>query len=168
MSHSHSSWSDLPPFTFPQRLSSLLLPSHSDEQSLDPRAERSGRLATQTPLTNHEPYTIVEISSTEVTPIHLPSKLTSFCSAMNSGEDATNTLVCSEVDKRLSIGRVASPLLCRREKQVQSLQEFITPLEAHPTFEARGDLSQKTHTNGNRAETQETHGRQRTRDTNRK
>ena len=52
-------------------------------------------------------------------------------------------LVCSEVDKRLSIGRVASPLLCRREKQVQSLQEFITPLEVHPTFEARETCRKK-------------------------
>ena len=48
----------------------------------------------------------------------------------------------------------------RTEKQVQPLQEFITPLEkvlcqAHLTFEARGDVSRYAHTNGNRAETQE-------------
>ena len=54
MSHSHSSWSDLPPVPLPRRLSSLLPPSHSDEQPLDPRtAGRSGRLAMQSPLTRY-------------------------------------------------------------------------------------------------------------------
>ena len=49
MSHSHSSWSDLPPFLLPQHIPSL---SHSDEQPLDPRtAGRSGRLARKSPFT---------------------------------------------------------------------------------------------------------------------
>ena len=47
MSRSRSSWSDLPPFpVLPQRLSSLLHPSHGDEHPPDPRtAGRFGRLA---------------------------------------------------------------------------------------------------------------------------
>ena len=53
---------------------------------------------------------------------------------------------------------------CRTEKHVQLLQEFITLTEkvlcqAHLTFEAQGDLSRCTHTNGNRAETQEAYRR---------
>ena len=51
-SHSHSSWSDLPPFPLPQHTPSLHYPSRSDEQSLDPRtARRSGRSTIQSPLT---------------------------------------------------------------------------------------------------------------------
>ena len=68
MSHSHASWSDLPPFPHPERSPSVLLPFHSDEQPLDPRtAERSGRLAILSPLTGYEPNTTVEISSAEIT-----------------------------------------------------------------------------------------------------
>ena len=58
MSHSHASWSDLPPFPHPERSPSVLLPLHSDEQPLDPRtAERSGRLAILSSLTGYEPNT---------------------------------------------------------------------------------------------------------------
>ena len=54
MSHSHSSWFDLPPFPLPQHISSPLYPFRSDEQPLDPHtSERSGRLAVQSPLTSH-------------------------------------------------------------------------------------------------------------------
>ena len=47
---------------------------------------------------------------------------------------------------------------CTREKQVQSLGEFITLHEkglchAHHTFQARGNLLPHTHTNGSRTET---------------
>ena len=48
---SHLSWSDLPPFPVPQHILSALYPSHSDEQQLDPRTGRSGRLAIQSSLT---------------------------------------------------------------------------------------------------------------------
>ena len=53
---------------------------------------------------------------------------------------------------------------CRREKQVQHPQEFITLLEkvlcqAHLTLEAQRDLSRCAHTNENRAETHEAYRR---------
>ena len=45
MSHSHSSLLDLPPFSHPQLLTSLLPPSRGDQQPPDPRtAVLSGRL----------------------------------------------------------------------------------------------------------------------------
>ena len=70
MSHSHSSWSDLPLFpVLPPRLPSLLCASHGGEHPPDPRrAGRFGRLPIQSPLTGDEPNAIVETSSTEVTP----------------------------------------------------------------------------------------------------
>ena len=75
MSHSHSSLLDFPPFSHPQLLTSLLLPSCGDQQPPDPRTTGLlGRLATQSPLTSYEPNAIVEISSTEVSPIHRPSE----------------------------------------------------------------------------------------------
>ena len=62
----------------------------------------------------NEPRTTVEISSTEITPVHLPSRRTCLCSGYNSGEDATTTPVSSEVDEKRSIGRLASPLLMQK------------------------------------------------------
>ena len=67
MSHSHSSWSDLPPFLLLQRLSNVLLSSDSDEQLFDPRtAGRPGRLAIRCPVTGCEPKTTVEITGTSL------------------------------------------------------------------------------------------------------
>ena len=87
MSHSHSLWSDFPPFPLPQHIPSIdlrtegqsgrlaiqspltLYSSRSDEQPIDPRtAGRSGPLAIQSPVTSSEPNT-TEISSAEVAPI---------------------------------------------------------------------------------------------------
>ena len=117
MSHSHSLWSALPPFLLPQHTPSLLHPSHSDEQPLDPRtAGRSGRLAVQSPLSGYEPNTTVKISSAEVPPIHLPSRRASFCSVNNSGQGATTTPGSSEVDERQSMGVLASPLLMQKRE----------------------------------------------------
>ena len=101
----------------PRHVPSLRYPSHSDEQPLDPRtAGRSGRLVIQSPRTGYEPNTTVEISSTEVTLVHLPSKRTSFCSVFNSGEDATTTPVSGEVDERQSTGMLDSPLLMQKRE----------------------------------------------------
>ena len=52
MSHSHSSWLALPPFSHPPLLTSQILPSRGDHQPPDPRAAGLfGRVAIQSPLT---------------------------------------------------------------------------------------------------------------------
>ena len=63
MSHLHSSWLDLPSLSLLQRLL-LLLSSHSDEQSKDPRtAGRFNRLTMlQSPFTDYGSHLIVELS----------------------------------------------------------------------------------------------------------
>ena len=69
------------------------IPSHSDEQPLDPRIEgRSGRLAVESLLAGCEPNATVDISSAEVTPILLPSRRGSFCPVFHSGEHVTIAL----------------------------------------------------------------------------
>ena len=152
MSHSHASWSDLPPFPHPERSPSVLLPLHSDEQPLDPRtAERSGRLAILSPLTGYEPNTTVEISSAEIT----------LFICHQGGEAAAYFLIPvrpPQLHLRLRkwmedkapegwLHRCS----CSREKQVQSPQGFVTlqekfPRHIHLTLRAQGDLLQHTHT----------------------
>ena len=111
MSHSHSSLLDHPLFSHTQHHLSLLPPCHSDRLAPNPQTAGLFRhLAIHSPLTGCEPDAIVEISNTEVTPIHRPSRRTSVCSVYNSGEDVTSAPVLSEVEGRQSIGRLASPL----------------------------------------------------------
>ena len=164
MSHLHSSWSDLPPFPLPRRLSSLLLPSRGLEHPPNPRtAGRFGRLAIQSPLTGHEPNAIVEISSTQVPLVHRPSRRASFCSEDNGGEDTTSAPVSSGVDERQSIGRPASHLLMKKRRMCSPCADLSLCWKnqghIHLTFRAEGDLLQHTHTNRSRAETQEAHRR---------
>ena len=110
-------WSHFPPLPLPQHVPSLLHPLHSAEQPCDPRTGgQSGRLEEQSPLTGFEPNTTVEIRSAAVSPIHLPSRRASFCSVYNSGEDATTTLVSSEVDERQNMVVLASPLLMHKSE----------------------------------------------------
>ena len=49
MSHLHSSWSDLPPFPLPQRLSSLLPPFRGDEHPPGPRTAHKVRSQVMSP-----------------------------------------------------------------------------------------------------------------------
>ena len=60
------------------------------------------------------PNAIVEISSTKVTPVHHASRRTSFCSACNSGEDATSKWMRDKASEGW-LPRCS----CRREKQAQ-------------------------------------------------
>ena len=99
-------------------------------------AGRSGRLATQSPRTGYEPNTTGEISCSEVTLIHPPSRRTSFCSVYNSGEDATTTLVSSEVDETQSIGR---PLL------MQKREACAVPTRIHHST-GKSSMSSSSHT----------------------
>ena len=81
-------------------VSSLLLPPRCDHPPPDPQtAGLSGRLATQSLLIGYEPNAIVETSSTEVTPIHRPSRRTCYCSIYNSIEDVASAPVSAEVDE---------------------------------------------------------------------
>ena len=73
-------------------------------------------LAIQSSLAGFEPNTTVEISSAQVTAVHLPSTRPSFCSVYKSGEDVTTTLVSSEVDERQSIGRLAASLRVQKRE----------------------------------------------------
>ena len=124
MSHSNLSLSEygLPRFAAPflvhPHIPPLFLQSHGDNpMPTNPRAAGLfGCLAKKSPLTGYEHSAIVETSSTEVTPIHHASRRTSFCSAYNSGEDATPAPVFLKVDERQSIGRLASPLLIAEER----------------------------------------------------
>ena len=150
----------------PNRSRSQLPPPRGDHQTLNTQvAGLFGRLAPHCPLTGYKPNAIVEIGIAEVTSTHRPSRRTSFCSVFNSCEDVTSARVSSEVDGRQSIGRLAPTAAhCRREKQVQSLPEFITlhgnlPCHVHHTFQAWRNLLQHTDTNGSRAETREAYRR---------
>ena len=144
MSHSQSSLLDLPPFSHPQLLTIVLLPYRGDHHR-----RTVWSFGTQSPLTSYEPNAIVEISSTEVTPVHRPSRRTSFCSENIYGEDVTSAPVSPEVDERQSIGRQASRCSCRRKKQVQSLRELITLQDkdlchAHPQAEVEQRHKKRT------------------------
>ena len=72
--------------------------------------------------------------------------ISSLSSVYNSDEDITTTLLFSKVDETQSVGRLTSPCPYRREKEVQSLHEFVT-------------LSEKFMSSANRAETQEAYRR---------
>ena len=140
-------------------------PSHNAEQPHDPLAEgQSRRLAEQSPLAGYEPNATVEVSSAEVTPVLPPSRRASFCTVYNSGEDVTTTLVSSEVDEKQNMENVGFTAAHAEERsKCTSLQQVSTQKEkvlclAFLTFKPQGDLLRCTHTNGNRAETQETHG----------
>ena len=104
-------------FPLPQHGHFLLFPSHICDPC-DPRhGGQSGRLAEQSLLTGYEPNAIVEVASTEVTPMLLPSRRVSFGSRYNSGEDATTTPVSSEGDGRQSLGMLASPLFTQKRER---------------------------------------------------
>ena len=72
-----------------------------------------GRVAEQSPFTGCDPKAPVEVSSTEVTTLLLPSRKTSTGSTYNSGEEIVTTPAVSEVDERSSLGMLASPLLTK-------------------------------------------------------
>ena len=116
----------------------LLLPCRDDNPNPpNPQTARLfGRLAIQCLLTGYEPNAIVEISRTDVTLMLLPSRRASFCSAYNSGEDATSGLVSSEVDERQSTGRLASPLFMQKREASVILARI-----SHPT----GEMSRSSH-----------------------
>ena len=115
MSHSHSLWSDLPHFsflsTFPLQ---FILLTVMNSNSVHAQQDGLVLLAIQSPLAGYEPTTTVEINIAKVTSVHLPSRRASLCSVFKSGEDATTTLVSSEVDEKQSMGMLASPLLMQK------------------------------------------------------
>ena len=70
----------------------------------------------QGPLTGYEPNVTVEASSTQVSPMLLPWRRTSFGSAKNSGEDVTLAPMSSEVDERQSVRMLVSPLFRQKRE----------------------------------------------------
>ena len=100
---------------------------------------------------------IVEISGAEGTPIHPPSRRTSFRSVYNSGEDATPAPVSSEVDERQRIGRLASPLLMqKREASAIAARSNHSTGESSKSHSSHFPGTEKpvpTHSHGNGAET---------------
>ena len=117
---------------------------------------RRGRLAIQSPLAGYEPNRTVEISSTETTPVNPASRRTSFAQQ----RIPVRTSLRSPCRRKWMMDNASDSMLhrCSRrgEKQVRSLQEFITLKEkilcqTHHT-QARGNQL-RTNTNDCRAET---------------
>ena len=139
----------------------VMLLTVMNNRSIHAQQDGLVELAIQSSLAGFEPNTTVEISSAQVTAVHLPSTRPSLCSVYKSGEDVTTTLVSSEVDERQSIGRLAASLrVQKREASAAAARIYHSTGEkvqcqAQLTFEARGDLLRHTHTDGNRAETQD-------------
>ena len=148
-------------FLLSQHIPSPLYPSHSAEQPHDPRTTgQSGRLAVhKSSYRLCEPNAIVEVSSAEVTPFLLRTEeqVSVQCIILVRTSQLRLCLRKSMRDKEWECWRHRCS--CRRQQQVQRLQEFITLkkvlCEAHLTFEVQGDLLRCTHASGNRAETQE-------------
>ena len=99
--------------------SSLLYPPNRT----NPCALQSGLLfgpfAELSPLTGYEPNALVEVSSTEVTTVFLPSRKASIGLTYNSGEDIFSTPAVSEVDERSDLEILVSPLLTPERDKVQ-------------------------------------------------
>ena len=147
MSHSHSPLSehDVPHYIAP-------VPDHphipiflSTVSRWQPNTTQSTKSRTVQSLTGYEPNAMVEISSTEVTPVHHASEGQVFAQH-NSGEDATCAPVYSQVDERQCIGRLAFTAAhaeerskCNPCENLITLQEKI-PCHAHHTFQAWANL----------------------------
>ena len=118
--------------SFTPRSHLCCIPSHSVEPC-EPRTRgQSGRLAERCPLTGYEPNVTVEASSTEVTTMFIPARRASFCSAYTSGEDVTTVPVSSDVDERLGMGMLASPLLVQKRNVLSLLlRKFYVWLISH-------------------------------------
>ena len=101
-----------PPLTSPSQStptsSSLLFPSHWLTTSTPQTGLLFGRFAEQSPLAGHEPNAPVEVSSTEATPIMLPSRKGSLGSTYNSGDDLATSPAASEVGERSDPGMLGS------------------------------------------------------------
>ena len=95
-------------------------------------------------LTGYEPKATVEVSSAEVTPILLRTEeqVSVQCIILVRTSQLRLCLRKSMRDKEWECWRHSCS--CRRQKQVQRPQEFITPqkdlCQAHLTFEVQGDL----------------------------
>ena len=119
MSHAQRTWLDHIPLPLPHSTPSVLHPLNGRIPCNPQHGVQCGRLAEPSTITIFEPNDPVEVGSTEVPPVLLPSRRASFGSAYNSGEDVTTTPVSSEVDERPYWGMLASPCSHRRERQVQ-------------------------------------------------
>ena len=104
------------PFPPPQHAPSLYIPRtvlnpaiHAMEASL---VDWSNNVLSQV----NEPNVTLELSSTEVTLVLLPSRRSSFVSAYNTGEDVTTALVSPEVDERPKHGHVGFTAVYAEER----------------------------------------------------
>ena len=119
MSHPHalSPAQDLPPFPEPPPLPPLLNTTHDGPPPHDVHPRQAGpfgRWAIQSPLTGYERNPIVEISSTEATPVNPISRRTCSGSTRNSGEQVNTVPVFAEVDEGQGAGQLASPMLTQK------------------------------------------------------
>ena len=108
MSHAQGTWLDrilLPPH---HSTPSFLDSSHGRVHCDTHHGGQFGRLAIQGPFASYEPNDPVEVSSTVVTTMLLPSRRVSIGSTYNSGEDIAAAPASSEVDKRQHFGKVGS------------------------------------------------------------
>ena len=103
MSHAQRSWLDRISCPPPHSTPSLLYPPNRSIPCISPQGVPFGRLAEQSPVTGYEPNEPVEVGSTEVTTLLLPSRRASI------GSTAT-TPASSEVDERPNLGMLASAL----------------------------------------------------------
>ena len=118
MSHTQCTWLDRILLPLPHRTPSSLCPAQRSIRHDPQHGVQLGRFAEQCPMTVYEPNDSVEVDTTEVTTVLSPPRRASIGSTYNSGEDSATTPALSEVDGRLNLGLLASPLLTE-ERQVQ-------------------------------------------------
>ena len=126
MSHSHLLWSDFPPFlllnTFP--LCCILLPVMNN-RSIHGQKDGLVDWPYKSPLANYEPNATVEVSSAQVILILLPSRRASFQFSVQIWRGRHNCACVLRSRWEASKGWLHH-CSCRREKQVQPLQELNT------------------------------------------
>ena len=129
----------------------FLLPSHQNIHCNPHPGGQIGRFAEQDPCTGYEPNDLDEVSSTEVTPMLLPSGTASICSTCNSGDHVATIPVSSEVVERHNVGMLASPLFTQKREAsaapsriYHSSRENSVSYLSHPLF-LQGNLLRCIH-----------------------
>ena len=126
MSHASCSWLDRVPFLLPHSTPSLLscvqeflhLATRIKEFRLVVLPNRAR------PITGCQVNDPVEVSSSEVRTMLLPSRKASIGSTYNSGVGIATAPSLSEVDERSNLGMLSSPLLPQEGDQCSSIQDL--------------------------------------------
>ena len=141
--HALLSAQDIPSFPEPLPLPSQPRPTHEGEPPQDVApcsAGPFGRSAVQSPRTGYEPNPIVEISSTEATPVIPTSWKSCSSSTQNSGEQAITVTVFAEVDE----GQSADSCLAAAHEGESSTREHSLFQSPQTQGTGRGALFTQT------------------------